>query len=92
MEKNKEKRYRDRITDSVLELKLEAFDAALTVGPKGCGKTTTAKHFAKSYIEFQDEDARERMLSVAETMPSKLLIGDKPRLLDEWQDAPLAPV
>lgn len=82
------KKYRNRITDSVLQLKLEAFGAALIVGPKGCGKTTTAKHFAKSFVEFQDEDVRERLLSVAENMPSKLLIGDKPRLFDEWQDAP----
>ena len=85
---NTEKIYRNRITDSALEVKLEAFGATLIVGPKGCGKTTTAKHFANSYIEFQDEDARERLLSVAENMPSKLLIGDKPRLFDEWQDAP----
>ena len=85
---NKEKLYHNRITDSAMRLKLEAFGAALIVGPKGCGKTTTAKHFANSYIEFQDEDTRERLLSVAETMPSKLLIGEKPRLFDEWQDAP----
>lgn len=85
---NKRKNYRNRITDSALQLKLEAFGATLIVGPKGCGKTTTAKHFANSYIEFQDEDVREKLLSVAENMPSKLLIGDKPRLFDEWQDAP----
>lgn len=82
------KLYRNRITDYALQLKLEAFGATLIVGPKGCGKTTTAKHFAKSYIEFQDEDSREKLLSVAENMPSKLLIGEKPRLFDEWQDAP----
>lgn len=85
---NKEKLYHNRLTDSAMRLKLEAFGATLIVGPKGCGKTTTAKHFANSYIEFQDEDTRERLLSVAETMPSKLLIGEKPRLFDEWQDAP----
>ena len=85
---NTEKIYRKRITDSALKLKHEAFGATLIVGPKGCGKTTTGKYFAKSYIEFQDEDARDRLLAVAENMPSKLLIGDKPRLFDEWQDAP----
>lgn len=82
------KLYRKRITDTSLQLKLKAFGATLIVGPKGCGKTTSAKQFAKSTIEFQDEDNRERYLSVAENMPSKLLIGDKPRLFDEWQDAP----
>ena len=82
------KSYTNRITDSSLKLKLEAFGATLIVGPKGCGKTTTGKQYAKSFIEFQDEDNREKYLSVAENMPSRLLIGDKPRLFDEWQDAP----
>ena len=67
---------------------METFGATLIVGPKGCGKTTTAKERAKSVIEFQDEDKREGYLQVAENMPSKLLIGDNPRLFDEWQDAP----
>lgn len=72
----------------MLDLKLESFGATLIVGPKGCGKTTTAKQKSKSFIEFQDEDKRENYLSVAENMPSKLLIGENPRLFDEWQDAP----
>lgn len=80
--------YYPRVTDVLLQRKLEAFGATLIVGPKGCGKTTTGKRFAKSYIEFQDEDQRENYLAVAENMPSRLLIGDKPRLFDEWQDAP----
>ena len=80
--------YRTRITDTLLQLKLEAFGATLIVGPKGCGKTTSAKKYAKSFIEFQDEDNREKYLSVAGMMPSKLLTGEKPRLFDEWQDAP----
>lgn len=82
------KNYRQRIADSILERKLQTFGATLIVGPKGCGKTTTAKQYANSVIEFQDEDNREKLLPVANIMPSKLLIGDKPRLLDEWQDAP----
>lgn len=80
--------YRKRISDEILGKKLEVFGAVLITGPKGCGKTTTAKQHAKSFIEFQDEDHREGYLSVAATMPSKLLEGDKPRLFDEWQDAP----
>ena len=80
--------YKSRIADGLLDLKLECFGATLIVGPKGCGKTTTAKKRAKSIIEFQDEDKRDQYLQVAENMPSKLLIGEKPRLFDEWQDAP----
>lgn len=80
--------YKKRIADDLLDLKLEAFGATLIVGPKGCGKTTTAKQKAKSIVEFQDEDLRDKYLSVANNVPSKLLIGEKPRLFDEWQDAP----
>lgn len=80
--------YKSRITDKILQLKMDSFGGVLIVGPKGCGKTTTAKQFAKSIVEFQDEDVREKLLSVANNTPSKLLIGEKPRLFDEWQDAP----
>ena len=80
--------YRKRITDDLLKKKLNVFGAVLITGPKGCGKTTSAKMFARSLVEFQDEDRREQYLSVAGTAPSKLLEGDKPRLFDEWQDAP----
>ena len=51
--------YLSRIADELLALKLDAFGAVLITGPKGCGKTTTAKQKAKSFIEFQDEDERE---------------------------------
>lgn len=80
--------YKERIIDKLLDLKLEAFGATLIKGPKGCGKTTSAKQKAKSFVEFQDEEVRENLLSVAEAAPKKLLIGEKPRLFDEWQDAP----
>ena len=80
--------YKNRIADDSLQFKMEAFGAVLIVGPKGCGKTTTAKQIAKSLIEFQDEDKREKLLSVANNTPSKLLLGKKPILFDEWQDAP----
>lgn len=80
--------YKKRIADAILEDKLESFGSVLITGPKGCGKTTTAKQKANSVIEFQDEDKREDYLSVAATQPSRLLEGKKPRLFDEWQDAP----
>ncbi len=80
--------YKHRILDELLDLKLEAFGATLIKGPKGCGKTTTAKQKAKSFVEFQDEEVRDNLLAVAEAAPKKLLIGEKPRLFDEWQDAP----
>ena len=52
--------YRPRIVDDELDLNMRTFGAVQIKGPKGCGKTTTAKQFAKTVIEFQDEDLRDR--------------------------------
>ncbi len=38
---------------------------------------------------MQDPDHREEYLATAITKPSFLLQGDTPRLIDEWQDAPM---
>ena len=80
--------YKKRIVDAQFALKMEALGAVQIKGPKGCGKTTTAKQKAKSVIEFQDEDNRDNLLMIANTKPSDLLKGEKPILFDEWQDAP----
>lgn len=80
--------YMPRIADAELDLRLESFGGTLIVGPKGCGKTTTAKQRAKSVVEFQDEQVRDQLLSVANASPALLLEGANPRLIDEWQDAP----
>lgn len=80
--------YIKRVCDSELELKLEAFGAVHIVGPKWCGKTTTAKQYAKSYIEMQDPDKRDMYMETAKIKPSNLLTGENPRLIDEWQIAP----
>ncbi len=80
--------YRPRIVDKELDLNMKTFGAVQIKGPKGCGKTTTAKQKAKTVVEFQNEDLRDRYLQIAEIRPSKLLIGEKPILFDEWQDAP----
>lgn len=81
--------YLKRIVDKELDLRLEAFGATLIVGPKWCGKTTTAVQKAKSVLKMQDPDMREGYMATAKTKPSLLLKGDNPRLIDEWQDAPV---
>ncbi len=68
---------------------MEAFGAVLIEGPKWCGKTTTAEQVAKSVIKLQDPDMRDEFLATAAAKPSLLLIGATPRLIDEWQDAPV---
>ncbi|MBQ7159873.1 MAG: ATP-binding protein [Treponema sp.] len=81
-------KYRRRIADEILDLKMEAFGAIWIMGPKGCGKTSSGKQKARTIVEFQDEENRDNLLLIAETSPKKLLIGKKPILFDEWQDAP----
>lgn len=80
--------YLSRMADKQLFQNLETFGAVLIEGPKWCGKTTTAMKQAKSVIELQDPDTREGFLATAKIRPSLLLIGDTPRLVDEWQVAP----
>ncbi len=67
---------------------IEIIFAIQIIGPKWCGKTTTAKQFAESYIEMQDPDMREAYMETAKVRPSNLLVGKNPRLIDEWQIAP----
>lgn len=82
-------KYLNRIADDQLKLRLEAFGAVQIKGPKWCGKTTTAEMQARSVIKLQDPDTREGYLATARTKPSLLLKGETPRLLDEWQVAPV---
>lgn len=81
--------YFRRTADPMLAVLLEAFGAVLIEGPKWCGKTTTASQIAKSIIKMQDPDMRAEYLATAASKPSLLLKGETPRLIDEWQDAPV---
>lgn len=82
-------KYLQRIADQVLNMYLEAFGAVQIKGPKWCGKTTTAEMHAKSVVKMQDPDLREGYFATAKTKPSLLLKGNTPRLIDEWQVAPI---
>lgn len=79
--------YIRRIVDDELNRRKEAFNAINIIGPKGCGKTRTAKERCATIIEFQDEEKRDGYLAVAETSPKLFLKNPKPILFDEWQDA-----
>lgn len=81
--------YLQRTTDKLLRLNLDTFGAVLIEGPKWCGKTTTAEKQAKSVLKLQDPDTREAYLTTAAVKPSLLLKGETPRLIDEWQMAPI---
>jgi len=78
-------KYINRISDSELQRKLESSGALLIQGIKACGKTESAKQFANSILEL-DQD--EQVPLIMETAPQRLLLGKTPRLIDEWQEQP----
>lgn len=77
--------YISRISDQELKNKLNACGALLIRGMKACGKTESAKQFANSIISF-DQD--EQVSILMQTAPQRLLLGETPRLIDEWQEYP----
>ena len=77
--------YLNRISDNELQRKLNASGAVLVRGAKACGKTESAKQFAKSILNV-DQD--EQVTALMETAPQRLLLGKTPRLIDEWQEEP----
>ena len=80
--------YKPRIAEEALEDKLDAMGCVLIEGPKYCGKTTMACQHAKSVLFMSDPETRNQNLILAQTNISRLLKGETPRLIDEWQLAP----
>lgn len=77
--------YTERITDIELKRKLGASGAVLIKGAKACGKTESAKQLAASILSVDRDLQVEALINTA---PKRLLIGDTPRLIDEWQQQP----
>ena len=80
--------YKKRITDLILERRLQGKGAILIEGPKWCGKTTTAKQYAKSILDLGDSIILSNAQIALQVNPKSLLLGDTPRLIDEWQTVP----
>lgn len=57
-------------------------------GPRWCGKTTTAEQVSKSILSTDDPSTIDANRTLSEIDPERLLMGEQPRLLDEWQVAP----
>lgn len=83
------KTYLPRLCDAELKLALESTGAVLIEGAKWCGKTSTATKVAGSIVYMQDPDNTISYQQMADTKPSLLLKGAIPRLIDEWQVAPV---
>lgn len=82
------KGYRERIIDAKLQLYLESFGAVLIEGPKWCGKTWSGKHASRSAFMLADPKGNFNNRQIALVDPSVALDGEKPRLIDEWQEVP----
>ena len=81
--------YLPRIFDRELREALASSGAVLIEGAKWCGKTRTASQASRSVLYMQDPDRSADYLAAADAKPSLLLKGEVPRLIDEWQMAPV---
>lgn len=81
--------YIPRLVDSKLKEKLARSGAVLVRGPKWCGKTSTCEQLAASALKMRNPDTYAANMEAAAIQPSLLLRGDRPRLIDEWQVAPV---
>lgn len=76
--------YYQRLIEEAIDRKLKSSGAVLVAGPKFCGKTTTCMLYQKSFVKLNTKQA----ISMARMDPKGALMGEKPRLIDEWQKAP----
>jgi predicted AAA+ superfamily ATPase len=78
--------YINRLFDRIVEFSLKSKGALVIVGPKWCGKSTTAKRYAKTIIDLMPLESRNEFIELAKISPSNFLnYGPKPILIDEWQ-------
>ena len=63
------KDYLPRYLDNIIEERLNMIGAIVIVGPKWCGKTTTAKKFAKSVLQLQDPDNIDSYMELSSFKP-----------------------
>lgn len=76
--------YRRRVVDSELDELVPGLPALVLEGPKGVGKTETARRRAGSIYQLDDPAQR----AIAEAEPAQVLTGKRPVLIDEWQRVP----
>lgn len=76
--------YLERYVEKEIKEALETSGVVVVAGPKFCGKTTTSLLFAKSNYALNTKNKIE----LVKANPESILIGETPRLIDEWQNAP----
>ena len=81
-----DKKYLNRLFDEVVEFTLRSKGAMVIVGPKWCGKSTTARRYAQTVIDLMPLESRNEFIELAKISPANFLsYGPKPILIDEWQ-------
>ncbi len=82
------KNYKKRIVDDKIEHYLKLFGAVSIEGPKYCGKTWAGRFHSNSEVLLhQTTGELSNNIELAKISPSLILEGEKPRLIDEWQEA-----
>ncbi len=76
--------YLPRVNDRILSDMLDTFDAVEVAGTMWCGKTWTSLAYGESVSHIGNPATRQ----IAEADPSTALVGVRPHVIDEWQDAP----
>ena len=66
-------KYINRLFDKKLDFYLKSEGAIQIVGPKWCGKSTTAKRHAKTVIDLMKKSDREQFIPLAKSAPEVLL-------------------
>ena len=77
--------YLPRLVDSLLEEYLAELPAVMIVGPRACGKTTTAGRHAQSIVRLDSDDGAAAFRASPD---AALRDRREPVLLDEWQVLP----
>lgn len=80
--------YKKRVIDKTLDFYISTFGAVLIEGPKWCGKTWTSRYHSNSEYLLANPSGNFNNKKLAMMNPELALIGDKPRLIDEWQEVP----
>lgn len=82
------KNYRRRVIDDKIEHYLNLFGAICIEGPKYCGKTWAGRYHANSEVLLHKTTGEAaNNVELAKISPSLILLGEKPKLIDEWQEA-----
>ena len=82
------KNHKRRIVDDKIEHYLKLFGAISIEGPKYCGKTWAGRYHSNSEVLLHNTTGElSNNVELAKISPSLILEGEKPKLIDEWQEA-----